>query len=271
MGIKALIKLIKLNSPTSLQEIYLPQLRGKTLAVDASIFIYEAKYKMNFNTNTFLENFEKKLIPFFNSEINLIFVFDGESPIEKKKTLEKRKDHKIKTMERINQIADPASRELKLRKQIIDVSRQNFDDAKICLANFKIKYYQSKNEAEASCAKLVKEGNADYVLSNDSDTLAFGSSFIFKKKSLFYMIDLQHLLKSLELTQEKFVFICVLLGCDYSRSPKKVNLSNVFFIIKSFSGLDEYLEKNTIMTEEDKLTLKRSEELFMSLGEYNKN
>ena len=194
----------------------------------------------------------------------------GESPPEKKQTIDNLKEHKTKTMARINLIKDEESRKLKLRKQIIDVSRSDFVDAKICLNTYNIEFFQSSNEAEATCARLVKEKKATYVLSNDSDTLVFGSSFIFKKKNIFYKIELGQVLKELEMTQDEFICMCVLLGCDYCRSPKKVNVSNVHRLIKDFGDFSTFFESNTRLnvSDEEQTSLKHSVTLFQTLGDY---
>ena len=269
MGIKALLKFINFNSKYSIQNIYLTQLAGQTLAVDASIFIYEAKYKMNFNDYTFYHNFKTKVQVFTKMGIKLKFMFDGASPPEKLKTIEKRREHRTKIVEKLSLIEDENLRDKKLQRQIINVCKSDFEDAKRCLTDLKIPIFRSKNEAEASCAKLVKEKKADYVLSNDSDTLVFGSSYIFKKKNVFYRVDLENLLNDLQITQEQFITICVLFGCDYGKSLKKITIYNAVKTIKAMNTLDGILETAPFLSKEELNTFRRSKELFETLGEYS--
>lgn len=268
MGIKSLIKTIKKYSPSSIQKINPMDLCGQTMAVDASIYIYESKYKMNFNKLSFEENFTNKLLFFSELNINLIFVFDGDRPSEKNETILKRKEQKLKILDRVNNMKDGQDKQ-RIKRQIVTVTREEFDISKTCLERYNVRYIISKNEGEATCARLVKEKQADIVLTNDSDTLAFGSSYIFKRSNLFYKIDLDNILDTMKITHDQFLCICLLLGCDYSKNVKKINIGNIYNIVLKYKNIDEFIKYSQFNIDNNlKISLLRSKELFGTLGDY---
>ncbi|XP_034071187.1 probable flap endonuclease 1 homolog isoform X2 [Gymnodraco acuticeps] len=79
---------------------------------------------------------------------------------------------------------------------------------------------QAPGDAEALCAKLVRDGTVDAVASEDMDTLPFGANILIrqlnaKKDSKVIEYSLPKLLEKLKMTHEEFVDLCILLGCDY--------------------------------------------------------
>ena len=94
------------------------------------------------------------------------------------------------------------------------------------------KILRSTMEGETLCCKMVLGGEADYVLSSDSDCLAYlvpqwlnGHGFE-DGQSFFTSVTLSDLLVSLSegtgktMTKEQFFSMCLLLGCDYNIKPK---------------------------------------------------
>jgi flap endonuclease-1 len=86
--------------------------------------------------------------------------------------------------------------------------------------------YQADGEAEALCAYLAIHGYVDAVFSEDSDVLAYGCPFMvcYKDYKLsddkVKVIHLPSLLEALELSEEEFRDLCILLGCDYNHRIK---------------------------------------------------
>ena len=73
-------------------------------------------------------------------------------------------------------------------------------------------------EAEAMCARLVRDNLAQVCLTEDSDSLAFlcpRTIFHFRKENQ-CMVDLSIILQFLEMSPEKFQDFCILMGCDFS-------------------------------------------------------
>ena len=92
----------------------------------------------------------------------------------------------------------------------------------------------------------------DGIITNDFDNLTFGGKKIimnfFGKDSFFRTvteIDLQELLKSLNISYESFVELCILFGSDYSESTN-YNIDVAFQLIKNYNTYTNFPEKNKI-------------------------
>ena len=89
MGIKHLNKFLKENANDSIKFVNMPELSGKKIAVDISIYMY--RYASD---NNLIENMYLMLSIFRYYNIIPIFIFDGKPPVEKKELLIKRKESK---------------------------------------------------------------------------------------------------------------------------------------------------------------------------------
>ena len=85
MGVRTLNTYIRNNCKNSMDLIELQKLYGKTIVVDASIYLYKF-----LQDDILLENFYLMIATFKKYNIKLIFVFDGKPPVEKYKLLDKR-------------------------------------------------------------------------------------------------------------------------------------------------------------------------------------
>ncbi|KAG2465284.1 LRRF2 protein, partial [Polypterus senegalus] len=102
------------------------------------------------------------------------------------------------------------------------------------------------SDGEAMCAHLVKTGEVDAVASEDMDTLAFGSSFLIrqlnaKKGSDVIEYCLPKLLEVLNLTQEQFVDLCILLGCDYCEKIRGLGPKKALTLIQQHKSIEDVL------------------------------
>lgn len=94
------------------------------------------------------------------------------------------------------------------------------------LAALGFRVFQAPDEGERFCSFLARQGVVDYVLTTDSDVLAFGAPRLLRSADSFgaspgfsgvadyYEIDA--VLKSLDMTREQFIDLCILLGTDFN-------------------------------------------------------
>ena len=99
MGIKDLNRFLRVNCPQNIRQISLWDLRGKTLAVDASIYMYRFQ-----TDNNLIDGIYQMVALLRHCEITPIFVFDGPPPPEKAETLKKRKQEKQEAEEEYHRI-----------------------------------------------------------------------------------------------------------------------------------------------------------------------
>ena len=120
MGIKQLMSLIQDKSPKAVKSLQLDMLSGKTIAVDASMAMYQfliatqsyAQGKIaeladeEGNKTAHLVGLFHRTIQFFEHGIKPIWVFDGKPPQLKSKELDKRKELKEKAEEEQKEAED---------------------------------------------------------------------------------------------------------------------------------------------------------------------
>jgi flap endonuclease-1 len=89
--------------------------------------------------------------------------------------------------------------------------------------------FVADGEAETLCAYLAINGEVDAVFTEDTDVLAYGVPMMLRFGNEHKLgdgrlngIHTELLLEALELNQEEFRDLCILLGCDYNRWNDKV-------------------------------------------------
>ena len=217
---------------------------------------------------------------------NIIFVFDGQKVKEKNYTVWKRKMEKQKLKMKMKNTRDVQTL-ISLDRQLVELYPCDIYEAKDVLKQKGLMIVQSVDEGEATCVKLVKEGYADIILTNDTDCLAFGSSYIHRKcrkveesspsTTLYLYTDLPKLRNELGFTsQEQFTDMCVMLGTDFSEPLKKLVYHKVPRVVREHKSLDSFLNHavkanlSHFTTERNcPKTLLKAKDLFMNiLGSY---
>lgn len=234
MGISGLNNYFRNNCSKGINEISIEALSGKKIVVDASIYMY--KFKSEYNL---IDGFYQMLIMFKYYNIDLIFVFDGKPPAEKKELIkdrrELRKTAKIEYNELIKKLlfCNKKERQLiemkirKLKRQIVKIYKDEIIEVKQLLNIMGVSYYESEGESDIICAKLVIENMAYACLSEDMDMFVYGCPRVLryfslhKKTTIFY--NLCDILDSLNISFNHFQIICILAGTDYNKSHDKNN------------------------------------------------
>ncbi|XP_044076302.1 probable flap endonuclease 1 homolog isoform X2 [Siniperca chuatsi] len=144
-----------------------------------------------------------RTLTFLEHDIKPVFVFDGKPPGEKTAVLKKRAE--AAGWSSPNRTGTASS----LTKDCLQL-----------LKLLGVPVIQAPGDAEARCARLVREGTVDAVASEDMDTLPFGANILIrqlnaKKDGEVIEYSLPKLLEKLQISHEEFVDLCILLGCDY--------------------------------------------------------
>ena len=112
-----------------------------------------------------------------------------------------------------------------------------------------ILYCVAPYEADPQLVFIVTTGLADFVVTEDSDLLAYGCSHILLKLKLSgtcQSVYLSRVLESLRLSKEEFTDFCILAGCDYCKLPG-VGTSKAYDIVNAAAKKEEnlinYVEK----------------------------
>jgi flap endonuclease-1 len=275
MGIKGLKNLIKKYAPEALTKTSIYELRNTTICIDASILLYRFRY--NYQSDNFhLIGILNKIVELRNADISPIFVFDGKPPDAKKEILLKRAELRnkskekllilqeelnnyptqINTEEYINSGSDSESENIKnvqkIKKEIEKIQKNTLYVNKIhtkevieLLKSIGVPFFESFGEAEESCVFLQKNNFADYILTEDTDSLTFGgNNILFSSIGGFMLCNLNKILNDFQLTHSEFIDLCILCGCDYTPGIPKLGPISAFKIIKEFKSIESFLEKN---------------------------
>lgn len=225
------------------KEIQFSDLKGKTIAVDAFNAIYQFLTTIRQPDGTPLKdskgNVTSHLSGLFYRNMNLIqegvkliYVFDGKAPELKNRTRElrievkedmKRKYEEAKQMEDIEGMGKYSRADVYLDKQKIEESKE-------LLSAMGVAILQAPGEGEAQASYLAKEKLVYAVASQDYDCLMFKAprlvqnlSMSRKRKTVSgykevfpQIIELEEVLKELEINSEQLICLGILCGTDYN-------------------------------------------------------
>jgi 5'-3' exonuclease len=97
------------------------------------------------------------------------------------------------------------------------------------------------------CALFQKNGDVDYTVSEDTDTLAYGCEKTLKilknSNSFFVETDMSVVLEKLGISFEQFLDMCVLSGCDYLEKVPYLKIENCFQLIKKHGNLEKAIQQ----------------------------
>ena len=258
MGIKGLTKLINENAPSGMKETSVEAFTGRTIAIDASMIIYQfvsVVGRMGDQVLTdeageitsHLQGLFFRTIRMIEKGIKPVFVFDGKPPDLKSGEIagrrEKREAAEAKLAE-AKEAGDEAEIE-KMSKRMIKVTPQMNDECKRLLRLMGMPIVQAPSEAEAQCAELCKKGLVYAVSSEDMDTLTFGAPRLVRylmeaegRKLAVLEFDLAKVIEGFDLTMEQFVDVCILCGSDYTDSIRGIGPESALKLIREHKSLE---------------------------------
>jgi 5'-3' exonuclease len=162
MGVRRLFNLV---DPQRIKE---STLRGKRVAVDASIMIYACTYAgrvlndADGRPTQHIKHIIAKLERYLALDVKLTFVFDGKPPAVKHATIEQRQQQR--------------ERDAKVNPQNVRDVGTAIKDTKAIIRMLGIPYVIVNGyDAEHVCAHLNDIGYVDVVMSNDADAIVYGA------------------------------------------------------------------------------------------------
>lgn len=248
------------------KEVDIDSLSGKTLIVDAPMWLYQFLSSIRGPDGTLLSDskgnvtshligLSSRVPNLMKRGIKLVFCFDGKVPDLKKAERERRKELKIEAEKKYQEAAKKkdlvemkkyAPRTTRLTKDMID-------EAKNLLEAFGIPVIEAPSEAEAQASHIVKKKEAYAVATNDADCLIFGSPKLIrnlniagkrkKTSKLAYetikpeIVDLAENLNHLGVDNDQLIALCMLVGTDYNVGGiKGIGPKNALKFIKKYKS-----------------------------------
>lgn len=258
MGIKNLQKVINRFTPDATKTRTISCYKGKTIAIDTSILIYQFVIAIRNSGADLVDNDGKmvshiyailsKAIGIVETGVIPIFVFDGKPPEIKHELLKSRRMNRSKAMVKMNKATTDADK-IKYFKRSVVITWDQMNECKEVLELLGFPVIEAPEEADAQCAELVKSGIAWATATEDMDLLTFGSTRILRnftskaKHNSIIEIDLERILCDLNMTYNQFIDLCILLGSDYSCKINGIGVKSAVEIIRKYSTIDEFLNK----------------------------
>ncbi|KAF1410282.1 hypothetical protein FQV22_0000663, partial [Spheniscus magellanicus] len=195
------------------QPVNLSSLKGKTLAVDLSLWVCEAqtvKKMIGVVTKPHLRNLYFRFSFLTSMGIKLVFVMEGEAPKLKADTMSKRNEMRYGPSKKVGAARTGRSLFKSVLKECLELLE--------CLG---VPWVQAAGEAEAMCAYLNAKGHVDGCITNDGDVFLYGAQTVYRnfamnaKDPLLDCYTMSSIKEKLGCDRESLIGLAVLLGCDY--------------------------------------------------------
>eukprot|EP00118_Oscarella_pearsei_P007480 m.36901 g.36901 ORF g.36901 m.36901 type:complete len:236 (+) comp32305_c0_seq6:298-1005(+) len=192
-----------------------------------------------------------RTIRMIENGIKPVYVFDGKPPHLKSGELAKRLDRREEAQQALAKARAEGNQEEieKFQKRTVKVTKQHNNECKKLLKLMGIPYVEAPCEAEAQCAALVKAGKVYATATEDMDALTFASDVVLRhmtfseaRKMSINEYHLSVALEQLGLSQEEFIDMCILLGCDYCGSIKGVGPQRAISLIRQHKSIENCLK-----------------------------
>ncbi|XP_057287790.1 flap endonuclease GEN homolog 1 isoform X1 [Pezoporus wallicus] len=195
------------------QPVNLTSLKGKTLAVDLSLWVCEAQTVKNMIgvvTKPHLRNLFFRISFLTSMGIKLVFVMEGEAPRLKADTLSKRNEMRYGPSKKVRAARTGRSVFKAILKECLELLE--------CLG---VPWVQAAGEAEAMCAYLSAEGLVDGCITNDGDVFLYGAQTVYRNFAMnakdphLDCYTMSSIKEKLGCDRESLIGLAILLGCDY--------------------------------------------------------
>ncbi len=227
------------------KEIAISDFNGKVMAIDAYNMFYQFLTTIRSADGSALTDSQghvtSHLIGLFNRStalmeqgLKLVFVFDGQPPLIKKKTWELRAEIKQQASLKLQRAQKEGNlQEMKtLASRTAVLTKEMVTEAKKLISLLGLPIVLAPAEGEAQTAYMVKTGQAYASVSQDYDNLIFGCSRLVRNLSIAgkrkktgtlgfvtvkpELILLSEVLKELCLDLDQLIVLAVLSGTDYN-------------------------------------------------------
>lgn len=238
MGVN--LRELLLRKPVTMEE-----LSGKVLVVDGNNMLYQFLATIRQRDGALFTDAQGRvtshLIGLFSrvtkmmqGGLKLAFVFDGEVPKLKHQELQRRREVKMEAERRYQEAleSEDAQGMQKFAARTSRLTKGMIAEARELLEALGLPVVQAPSEGEAQAAFFVRSGRAWAVVSQDYDSLLFGTPRLIQNLSIEgrrkvpgklaftkvepLLIDLEENLAALGLSQDRLIWLGILVGTDFA-------------------------------------------------------
>lgn len=263
MGVNGLQQIIDTFGDTSIKQIPYKNFRGTVQSLDTSIVLYKFCIAMlhteslNSSEGIFVGHLFAALyksLAMLKYGIMPLWVFDGNPPMIKDKTLAKRKSSRVYAQSKITN--EQTCNVERLTKRAFNIKSTQIRQVKHLLNLLGLPKVEAPGEAEAQCAANNIANISNAVVTEDWDVIMFGCKSMLKEfsnKSNVIQIDINQLLKNLEMNRLQLIDLSCILGNDYCDGISGIKALDAYMLFKNckfnmveFLGIVEKEKKYTI-------------------------
>ncbi|PWR75170.1 flap endonuclease-1 [Methanospirillum stamsii] len=192
---------------------------------------------------------------FLQQGIRPVFVFDGKPPEMKSSTIQDRRDIRDESKEKWDEAKRKGDLTGAFRYAMSSsvVDEHIISSARTLLQFMGLPVVNAPSEGEAQAAYMARKGDVDYVISQDYDTLLFGTPVLVRNLTISgkrrihgrqvtiqpERITLSDVLQTLEISREDLVDIAILTGTDFNPGIKGIGAKTGLKKVKNgeFDGI----------------------------------
>jgi len=252
--------------------VSLEDLRGRSLAIDANIYLHEFIALIRTREGRPFTDTEGRVTSHLiglafrttrlltEYQIRTLFVFDGKPPRLKEAEIEKRRAQRRKAEEEWKEALSAKDYATAFSKAVMTgrLTGDMIQDAKHLLDLLGIPWIQAPSEAEAQAAHLALKGDVWASSSKDYDSLLFGTPRLVRyvtitgteflpskgraRKLEPEIIELNALLSYHGLTRPQLVDLAILVGTDFNEGLKGVGPKTALKLMRRYGSLENLPE-----------------------------
>lgn len=252
---------VDISSLVISKDLDINTLRTKKVAIDAYNTIYQFLSIIRQRDGTPLKDSKGRITSHLSglfyrtsklleSGIKPCFVFDGQAPEMKAATQEKRRKIKEKAKAEHQKAVEKGDLKeaKKWAQQTSQLTKDMISESKKLLTYMGLPYVQAIGEGEAQASWMVKEGIVYATVSQDFDSLLFGTPILIRNLSISgkrklpgkqayvkttpQVIKLIETLKELNITRDQLIKIAILIGTDYNKGVRGIGPKTALKVIK---------------------------------------
>jgi len=252
--------------------------RGKVIAIDAFNTLYQFLAIIRQPDGTPLKDRRGEVTSHLSgllyrtanlmqSGISPVFVFDGEPPKLKAKTIKDRAEVKQRAEREWKEALEEGDLQ-KARSRAMQTSRltaEMVDQSKRLIELMGLPTVQAPGEGEAQASAMAAKGDVFAAASQDYDSLLFGAPTLIRnltitgrrklpRKNVYVdvepeQVELDSTLSSLGITREQLIDMGVLIGTDFNEGVRGVGPKKALNLMKECGTLERAMEKLGIQIE----------------------
>ncbi len=254
------------------EPVSLEQLAGKKVAIDGNNALYQFLAIIRQRDGTPLLDSKGRVTSHLSglfyrtarlveAKVKPIYVFDGEPPKMKRRTLDERRAIRSEAKERWEaalkegNLAEARTAAMASSR----LTREMVGDSKRLLEIMGIPWVQAPQEGEAQAAEMCIKGDVWASASQDFDSLLLGAPRLIRNLTLSgrrklpgrddyaevvpEIIELDKTLSSLGLSREQLIWIGILTGTDFNKGVKGIGPKKALKLVKECKSLEEAVQK----------------------------